>query len=83
MTVIPDLIARVWMLDLRTETFIEMGGTSRPRDVWRSVRDRIETAEITDRGVPLALSPGEIRRVRRRAKQLAAHAVAADSHAVI
>jgi hypothetical protein len=78
-----DLAARVWMMDLRRKSFAEMGGTSRPRDIWQCVRSLIETDDITDRCVPLALSPDQAKEVKRKAIDLVADCVASDSHAII
>jgi hypothetical protein len=78
-----DLIARVWMLDLRQKSFREIGGTSRPLDIWRSVRRRIETDRITNQGVPVALSAGQARRVKDRARSIAEYALTIDADAVI
>lgn len=83
MAIVADRVARVWMLDLRRKSFIEIGGTSRPRDIWQSVHRRIETDEITDCGAPVTLSPGQVIEVKRKARDLVANCVAADSHAVI
>jgi hypothetical protein len=66
-----DVIARLWMLDLRRTSFIELGGTSRPRDIWRRVLQRIDTDEIIDQGVPITLSAGQMTRVKHTAKELA------------
>jgi hypothetical protein len=78
-----DLIARVWMLDLRQKSYSEIGGTAPPKDIWRCVRRRIETDEITCRGVPLALSANQVREVKDRARSLAEYRVAVDAHAII
>jgi hypothetical protein len=71
------------MMDLRRKSFVEIGGTSRPRDIWRCVRSLIETDEVTDRSVPLVLSPDRAKEVKRKAIALVGDCVAADSHAVI
>jgi hypothetical protein len=78
-----DPVARVWMMDLRRKSFVEIGGTSRPRDIWQCVSSLIETDEITDRGVPVTLSPGQVKAVRRKARDLVANCVAADCHGII
>lgn len=73
-----DQVARVWMLDLRRKSFMEIGGTSRQQDIWACVRRRIETDPITECGVPVRLSPGQMMEVKRKARNLAANYVAAD-----
>lgn len=73
-----DQVARVWMLDLRRKSFMEIGGTSRQQDIWACVRRRIETDPITECGVPVRLSPGQMMEVKRQARNLAANYVAAD-----
>ena len=78
-----DLVARVWVIDLRRKSFSEIGGTSRPTDIWQYVHRRIETEEITDRGAPVLLSPGQVKEVKRRARDMVANCAAAASHAVI
>ena len=78
-----DLIARMWTLDLRQKSFIEIGGTAPPQDIWRCVRRRIETDEITNRGVPMALSPQQARRVRHKARSIAEYRVLVDAYAII
>ncbi len=71
------------MMDLCRKSFVEMGGLSRPRDIWQCVRSRIETDEITERCVPVALSPDQVEEVKRKAIDLVADCVAADFHAII
>jgi hypothetical protein len=71
-----DPVARVWMMDLRRKSFVEMGGTSRPRDIWQCVRSRIETDEITERPVPVPLSPDQVKEVKRKAIDLVTNCVA-------
>jgi hypothetical protein len=83
MAAIADQVARIWMLDLRRKSFVEIGGTSRPRDIWQCVRRRIETDKITDHGVPVRLSPRQANEVKRKARDLAENCVAADYDAVI
>jgi hypothetical protein len=83
MVTLAEQVARIWMLDLRRKSFSEMGGTSRSKDIWRCVRRRIETDEITDHGVPVMLSPRQADEVKSKARDLAADCVAADAHAVI
>jgi hypothetical protein len=78
-----DLVARVWVIDLRRRSFSEIGGTSRPTDIWQCVHRRIETEEITDRGAPVTLSPAQVKEVKRRARDLVTNCAAAASHAVI
>ena len=78
-----ERIARVWMMDLRRKSFVEVGGTARPSEVWRCVHDRIGTDAISVRGMPVSLSPAQVKMVRRKARELAAMCVAADSHALI
>ena len=70
-----DLIARLWILDLRRGAFIEIGGTSPLMDIWRCVRHRIDTNEITAQGDPVTLSRRQTSRVRRLAKELSEHVV--------
>jgi hypothetical protein len=77
-----DLIARLWILDLRRECFIEIGGTSSPTDIWRRVRHHIDTNEITAQGDRVKLSRREATQVRRLAKELAEH-VAVDRSGAI
>jgi hypothetical protein len=74
-----DRIARLWMLDLRRRAFIEVGGTSPPRQIWRCVRNHLGTGNITSRGVAVVLSPGQRKEVTRRAGRLVADSLAADS----
>ena len=78
-----EQLARIWVMDLRRKSFVEIGGTARPRDIWQCVRERIELEAITAGGVPVTLSPDLVTAVRRKARDLAAICVAADSHAVI
>jgi hypothetical protein len=78
-----DLVARVWMMDLRRKSFSEIGGTSRPREIWQCVKRRIDTDEITDCGAPMVLSPGQAMEVKRRAMDLVTECVALDADAVI
>ena len=78
-----DLVARVWVMDLCRKSSVEMGGTSRRRDIWQFVRSLIETDEITDRCVPLTLSPDQMKEVKGKAIDLVADCVAANSHALI
>ena len=77
-----DLAARVWILELRREALIEIGGTSRPGDIWRCVRRRIEVGEIGDRRSAARLPPGEAAAVRRKARDLVAGYAAAGLLAV-
>ncbi|HTZ37591.1 MAG TPA: hypothetical protein VMB84_16290 [Stellaceae bacterium] len=78
-----SIVARNWVVDLRRQCFIEMGGTSRPQDIWDSISRRLEIAEITARGVPIALRPAQARAVRRTARRIVATCVADDLRAVI
>ena len=72
-----DLAARVWILELRREAIIEIGGTSRAGDIWQCVRRRIESGKITDRRNPVSLPPGEAAAVKRKARDLVAGYAAA------
>ena len=78
-----DLIARRWTLDLRQKSFIEIGGTSPATEIWRCVRRRIETDDITNRGMPLRLSPGQVRRVKDKARGIAEYRVNVDAYAIV
>jgi hypothetical protein len=78
-----SMVARNWVVDLRRKCFIEMGGTSRPRDIWNSISRRIETGEITACGFPIVLRPDQERAVRRAARHVVANCVAEDFRAVI
>jgi hypothetical protein len=73
-----DLMARLWILDLRRESFIEIGGTSHPADIWRRVRQRVDTNDITAQGDLVELSRPNASRVRRRAKELCERVLAGD-----
>ena len=78
-----DLIARIWVLDLRQQSFLELGGTACPTDIWQCVRRHIDTGEITNRGVLVALSAKQEKRVRDKARRIAEHALTVDAYAVI
>ena len=78
-----DLIARMWTLDLRQKSFIEIGGTAPAEDIWRCVRRHIETDEITNHGVPVPLSPHQARRVKDRARSIAEYRVRVDAYATV
>ena len=78
-----DLVAQVWVMDLRRKSFSEIGGTSRPRDIWRCVNRRIDTDDITDRGAPLVLSSAQVMEVKRKARDLVANCVAFAADAII
>lgn len=78
-----EMVARLWVLDLRRNSFIELGGASRPSDIWRCVWNRIDTDEITAQGVPVALSPDQMKRVKRTAKEIAEYGVTIDQYTVI
>ena len=60
-----DLIARIWILELRRKAIIEIGGTSRPKDIWRCVRRGIETEAIRERDIARGCRPLCGRRVPR------------------
>jgi hypothetical protein len=77
------LITRLWMLDLRRKSFIEIGGTSPPREIWRRVRHRIETEKITNCDVPLALSPEQTKAIKRRARSIAEDGVASGTLTIV
>jgi hypothetical protein len=65
---VADFIARLWLLDLRRRSFIEVGGTSYPREIWGWIRQRIETDDITNDEVPVALSARQARTVKWKAR---------------
>lgn len=77
------IIARDWLLDLRRGSVIELGGTSRPRDIWFHVLYRIDAEAVTNRGVSIALSTGLANRVKRTAKEIAEYGVAIDQYSII
>lgn len=78
-TVSLDLVARIWILELRRRAIIDIGGTSPPKDIWRCVRCGIENEAITEREITPGLSPAEAHGVRRKAKDLVARYAAAGS----
>jgi hypothetical protein len=78
-----SIVARNWVVDLRRQCFIEMGGTCRPRDIWHRVSRRVEIDEITSRGRSIVLHPAQERAVRRAARHVVANCVADDFHAVV
>jgi hypothetical protein len=82
-TVSTDLLARVWLMDLRRKSFSEMGGTTRTREIWRNVQRRIATDVITDRGVPVRVTSAQAEAVKQKAFDLVKHCVTADAHTEI
>jgi hypothetical protein len=78
-----DLIARMWTLDLRQKSFLEIGGTAPAEEIWRCVRRHIETDEITNRGVPVRLSLQQARRVKDKARSIAEYRVMVDAYAIV
>jgi hypothetical protein len=77
-TVPLDLVARLWILELRRQAIIEVGGTSWPKDIWRCVRRGIESEAISEHDIAPGLSAAEAWVVRRRAKDLVARYAAAE-----
>jgi hypothetical protein len=77
-----DLVTRLWLLDRRRKSFVDIGETSYPRDIWARIRRRIETDEITNADVPVALPAPLVRMGKRKARAVAQRGKALDEIAM-
>jgi hypothetical protein len=74
-----DLVARIWILELRRKALIDVGGTSWPTEIWHYVCRGLEDAAIAAPEITPGLSSVEAYAVRRKARALVARYAAAGS----